>query len=67
MNTDRKSLVVLLATWAVIAGVWLCAAPAASAAPAAEKARVLLVTGADYPGHLWRQTAPVLADVLRKD
>ena len=31
------------------------------------KSRVLLVTGIDYPGHLWRQTAPVLADALRKD
>ena len=31
------------------------------------KARVLLVTGIDYPGHVWRQTAPVLADALRKD
>jgi len=25
------------------------------------KARILLVTGIDYPCHLWRQTAPVLA------
>src|SRR5262249_42578880 len=32
-----------------------------------KKARVLLVTGIDYPGHLWRQTSPVLADALRKD
>lgn len=38
-------------------------APAAAVKPA----RVLLVTGLDYPGHLWRQTAPVLADALRKD
>jgi type 1 glutamine amidotransferase len=30
-------------------------------------ARILLVTGIDYPGHLWRQTAPALADALRKD
>src|SRR5436190_20734644 len=30
------------------------------------KARILLVTGIDYPGHLWRQTAPVLAEALRK-
>jgi len=30
-------------------------------------ARVLLVTGIDYPGHLWRQTAPVLAGALQKD
>jgi type 1 glutamine amidotransferase len=29
--------------------------------------RVLLVTGIDYPGHLWRQTAPVLKDLLQKD
>ncbi|MBM3882637.1 MAG: ThuA domain-containing protein [Verrucomicrobia bacterium] len=32
-----------------------------------ELRRVLLVTGVDYPGHLWRQTAPVLADLLWKD
>ena len=51
----------------VLGGGGLCAAPAASSAPAAEKARVLIVTGVDYPGHLWRQTAPVLAEALRKD
>ena len=31
------------------------------------RARILLVTGIDYPGHLWRQTAPVLAEALSKD
>jgi len=31
------------------------------------KAHILLVTGLDYPGHVWRQTAPVLAEALRKD
>jgi type 1 glutamine amidotransferase len=31
------------------------------------KARVLIVTGIDYPGHLWRQTAPALAENLRRD
>lgn len=36
-------------------------------APLVNKARVLLVTGIDYPGHVWRQTAPVLAEALRKD
>ncbi len=30
-------------------------------------ARVLLVTGIDHPAHDWGQTAPALADVLRKD
>lgn len=39
-----------------------------SAATAAEpKARVLLVTGIDYPGHLWRETAPALEEGLKKD
>ncbi|MCP4641937.1 MAG: ThuA domain-containing protein [bacterium] len=29
--------------------------------------RVLLITGDDYPGHVWRETAPVLARALRQD
>jgi type 1 glutamine amidotransferase len=41
--------------------------PSASPASATPHARVLLVTGMDYPGHLWRQTAPALAEALRKD
>ena len=28
---------------------------------------VLIVTGNDHPAHLWRQTAPALAEVLRED
>jgi uncharacterized protein len=32
-----------------------------------EQARVLIVTGMDYPGHLWRQTAPVLREILEED
>jgi type 1 glutamine amidotransferase len=35
--------------------------------PPAEGTRVLLVTGNDYPGHLWRQTAPALRDLLAQD
>jgi uncharacterized protein len=58
---------IVLALLALTSSFYLCTAPAASAAPAAEKTRVLLVTGVDYPGHLWRQTAPVLAEALRKD
>jgi len=46
-------------------GQWAGAAPAAT--PPKEKARVLLVTGVDYAGHLWRETAPALAEALRKD
>ena len=29
--------------------------------------RVLLITGEDYPGHKWRETAPVLLAELSKD
>jgi len=33
----------------------------------AAKTNVLIVTGVDYPGHKWQQTAPVLAGLLAKD
>ncbi len=59
--------VTLMVLVSVMVGGQLCAAPAASPASAPEKARILLVTGVDYPGHLWRRTAPVLAEVLRQD
>jgi len=42
------------------------AAPAPRAAPEG-RLRVIVVTGRDYPGHLWRETAPVLADALKRD
>ncbi len=59
--------------WFGVLSIGLCLglfvhAQAPSTAPAARaKARVLLVTGEDYPGHVWRQTAPVLAEALRAD
>jgi type 1 glutamine amidotransferase len=31
------------------------------------RARIVLVTGIDYPGHHWKVTAPVLANQLRQD
>lgn len=43
------------------------AADVASRAAGSGKARILLVTGVDYPGHLWRQTAPLLARALSQD
>lgn len=48
------------------------AAPAGAAVPGATQPsaaakRVLIVTGVDYPGHKWRETTPVLAELLRKD
>jgi len=67
MNTDRKRLAVLLMALAVISGGWLRAAAADARAAATKKARILLVTGVDYPGHHWRETAPALAAALGKD
>jgi len=51
-----------------LAGVVLCGAPTVQAADdESAKAKVLIVTGMDYPGHHWRQTWPVLAAALRQD
>lgn len=32
-----------------------------------KKARVLIVTGCDYPGHQWRKTTPALTNLLSRD
>ena len=70
----RRALGLATVVWALVCllmsvGGAVLAAEPASAAPASASphARVLLVTGMDYPGHLWRQTAPVLAGAIRKD
>jgi hypothetical protein len=39
----------------------------AAAEPPPPKVRVLIVTGIDYPGHLWRKTAPEVAAAIRRD
>lgn len=36
-------------------------------APEPKPLQVLILTGADYPGHAWRATTPVLAEALRQD
>jgi len=41
------------------------AEPAQKAAP--DRVRVLIVTGVDYPGHPWQQTAPAIRKVLEQD
>ena len=43
------------------------AAAAAVRANAGAPAKVLIVTGHDYPGHLWRETTPVLTAHLAQD
>jgi len=55
---------------AVLVGVVLAAiiGPAdVSTAENKQAAQVLLVTGMDHPAHNWQQTAPALAEVLKKD
>jgi uncharacterized protein len=47
---------------AVVNEIWLL-----KKTDSAARKRILIVTGDDYPGHRWRETAPVLADILRKD
>lgn len=39
----------------------------ASAADAPRKAQVLILTGNEYPGHKWKETAPLLAQFLAED
>jgi type 1 glutamine amidotransferase len=43
------------------------AEPSTNPTESTNHARVLIVTGIDYPGHHWRETAPVLAQALRQD
>lgn len=45
----------------------LLALACANPALATDVARVLLVTGLDYPGHHWWETAPVLVEALTND
>ncbi|NMD36801.1 MAG: ThuA domain-containing protein [Planctomycetes bacterium] len=52
------------------AAAWLCAAeapPPTELDPPAAGTKVLMVTGIDYPGHPWRETAPRLKELLEKD
>ena len=75
--TTRQLLsagLVILTVVCILAHLFIWQDMALAAAPAVtqtsgekQTANVLIVTGIDYPGHKWRQTAPVLAEMLRKD
>jgi len=67
MSANRIGFLALGAALAVQSAAWAGAAPGTGPAATKKKARILLVTGVDYPGHHWDQTAPVLAEALRKD
>jgi len=65
---------VLLNVFGVAGCIWAAEqSPAPAAAvqldltPFTSGIRVLLVTGVDYPGHKWRETAPVIKALLEKD
>jgi type 1 glutamine amidotransferase len=67
-----KALRLALALIAAVSGIRAAAPDAAYAypgppAPPVKPLQVLLLTGCDYPGHVWRQTTPVLAQALRED
>lgn len=57
--------------WAVCSCLALaalaCAPPASAAETPAPRKKVLIITGIDYPGHLWRQTAPQVATAVARD
>jgi type 1 glutamine amidotransferase len=68
----RYSRLKICATASVLAAIFasVCvsaAEPTSGSAVLTNQARVLIVTGIDYPGHHWRETAPVLAQALRRD
>lgn len=52
--------------WLAVLGV-VGLIPMQDQACGAPPARVLLVTGIDYPGHKWRETTPVLVQALTND
>lgn len=60
-----KRLQVMFAVLALAGLMWR--APAGAADTPSAKTRILLVTGVDYPGHHWRETAPVLAKAVSAD
>lgn len=62
-----KAATVLAACSTLLPRTVLGAAAPVDLTPPAQGTKVLLVTGIDYPGHPWRQTAPVLKDLLEKD
>lgn len=49
---------------AIVLGALLPASPGRASD---EPVRVLIVTGIDYPGHVWRETAPVLRSILEEE
>lgn len=61
-----KTLFATCSLLALLCPLWLDG-PSARAGDDDDTARVLLLTGEDYPGHKWQETAPVLKKLLAAD
>jgi type 1 glutamine amidotransferase len=59
-----KLVTVLLSRLGVLA---LCLATATSVGQPSNIKRILIITGEDYPGHLWKETTPVLKQQIERD
>ena len=53
-------------TGVLLAAPWLLAAEDAKPTPKTQ-VKVLVLTGNEYPGHKWKETAPLLAKFLAED
>ena len=70
MNARAPELRGFATTAAVVAiATWVCVFPPGDlrAQTPTNQIKILLVTGQDYPGHVWRQTAPVVRQLLETD
>ena len=52
---------------AVVSEVWLYESKGIARKMSKDAKQILLVTGEDYPGHKWQETAPVVHSLLEKD
>ncbi|MHC4485661.1 MAG: hypothetical protein ACYTBX_09265, partial [Planctomycetota bacterium] len=64
MTRLSKIVVVFALVWFVLA---MAVGTTSSVSEKSQTVNVLIVTGIDHPAHKWRQTAPVLAEVLGGD
>ncbi|MCK5000583.1 MAG: ThuA domain-containing protein [Anaerohalosphaera sp.] len=70
LTADGKCVVrfeKLAALNAVVSEIWLYESLEANKKMSSSEKRILLVTGEDYPGHKWQETAPVVHSLLEKD
>jgi len=62
-----KNLIVIAPVLLMLIAAASAADVAPATAPTAPRVRVLILTGLEYPGHKWQQTAPLLAEIIGKD